>query len=96
LRALVRADVDTIDARYAPVAIALAHQDPHEAMCEAMATLTSRRLDSDLISGALESWAFSSQLAVQEHAWEPPVRIGVCAWLARVAMRSEGPMTRRV
>lgn len=90
LRELVRADDDTLDACYAPELIALAEHDPHEAMYAAMATLTRRRLDNDQISGALESWAFGSQIAVQEHAWEPPVRIGVCAWLARVALRSEG------
>ena len=87
LRELVQADDDTLDALYAPEPIALADHDPHEAMYEAMSTLTRRRIDNDQISGALESWAFGSQTAVQEHAWEPPVRLGVCAWLARVALR---------
>lgn len=54
-----------------------------------MSTLTRRRLDSDQSSGALESWAFGSQTAVQEHAWEPPGRLGVCAWLTRVALRGD-------
>ena len=89
LRELVQAGDDTLDAIYAPEPFALADHDPHEAMYEAMSTLTRRRIDNDQISGALEIWAFGSQTAVQEHAWEPPVRIGVCAWLARVALRSE-------
>jgi hypothetical protein len=89
LRELVEAGDDTLDALYAPELIALAEHDPHEAMYDAMSTLARRRLDNDEISGAIESWAAGSRHAAQEHAWEPPVRIGVCAWLARVALQPE-------
>ena len=90
LRELIETDDDALDAFYAPELVALADHDPHEAMYEAMATLTRRRLGNDEVSGALESWAFGSRQGVQEHAWEPPVRLGVCAWLARVALQAEG------
>jgi hypothetical protein len=86
LRELIEADDDALDALYAPEPITLADHDPHEAMYEAMSTLTRRRPSNDEVSSALESWAFGSQQGVQEHAWEPPVRLGVCAWLARVAL----------
>jgi hypothetical protein len=89
LRRLIHTDDDALDAIYAPEPLALAEHDPHEAMYEAMSVLTRRRLDNAQASGALENWAFGSQNAVQEHAWEPPVRVGICAWLARVALRHE-------
>lgn len=89
LRELVQADDAALDALYAPEPFALADQDPHEALYEAMSMLTRRRFDNAQVSRAVENWAFGSQGAVQEYAWEPPVRLGVCAWLARVALRSE-------
>lgn len=89
LRELIHADDDALDAIYAPEPFAPAEHDPQEAIYVAMSALTRRRFNNDQISGAVESWAVGSQIAVQEHAWEPPVRIGVCAWLARVALRRE-------
>jgi hypothetical protein len=89
LRELLNADDAALDALYAPEPFALSDEDPHEAMYEAMSVLTRRRLDNAQVSSALEIWAFGSQSAVQEYAWAPLVRIGVCAWLARVALREE-------
>lgn len=89
LRELIHADDDALDALDAPEPLAPVDNDPHDGMYEAMSALTRRRLSNAQVSRALASWAFGSQNAVQEHAWEPPVRLGVCAWLARVALGRE-------
>ena len=62
-----------------------------EALEDARSMLTYRRLSSAEACSGFADWAHGFAGMVAEHSLPPVLRIGAIAWLARVALRTEGP-----
>jgi len=89
LRKLMNADDAALDAVYRPFGASFAETDPAEHLECARHLLTRRHLSNTDACRAIEEWAFGSREAALDHALTPVFRVGVVAWLARVALRPE-------
>jgi hypothetical protein len=91
LRAIVRAHDDALE-DYRPWGVDFAEGQvpPSVMLADARAMLTCRRLSNAEACSGFADWARGFAGRVIEHELPPVFRIGAVAWLARVALRSEG------